>query len=136
LSRPQVWVFGLYERDDSRANKRCLFIVVPKRDAFTLLDLIYQYCLENTIIHSDCWQAYSQIRQLDKSFLHKSVNHDLHFVDPVTRVHTNSIESMWRQAKDGIDKNKGVSREYLQSYLDEFCWRHNNQVGRTGNFRW
>jgi hypothetical protein len=42
------------------------------------------------------------------------------FISP-TRVHTNSIESMWRQVKSGIDKNKGVIREYLHSYLDEFC---------------
>jgi hypothetical protein len=132
LSRSQVWVFGFYERDDTRSNKRCLFVVVPKRDAYTLLNLIYHYCLENSIIHSDCWAAYNRIKQLDKRFEHYQVNHDLYFVDPQTRVHTNSIESMWRQVKCGIDKNKGVNRDYLQSYLDEFCWRHNNQVGRTG----
>jgi hypothetical protein len=94
--------------------------------------LIYHYCLENSIIHSDCWAAYNRIKQLDKRFEHYQVNHDLYFVDPQTRVHTNSIESMWRQVKCGIDKNKGVNRDYLQSYLDEFCWRHNNQVGRIG----
>lgn len=132
LTRPQVWVFGLYERDESRDKKRCLFIVVPKRDAYTLLNIIYHYVLPKTIIHSDCWAAYNRIKQLDKRFTHLTVNHDLHFVDPQTLVHTNSIESMWRQVKLGIDKSRGVNRQYLQSYLDEFAWRHNNQVGQTG----
>lgn len=39
---------------------------------------------------------------------------------------------MWRQVKLGIDKSRGVNRQYLQSYQDEFTWRHNNQVGQTG----
>jgi hypothetical protein len=45
LILPQVWVFGLYERDESREKKRCLLIVVPKRDAYTLLNIIFHYVL-------------------------------------------------------------------------------------------
>ncbi|CAF0978210.1 unnamed protein product [Brachionus calyciflorus] len=29
---------------------------------------------------------------------------------------------------------KGVDRKYLQSYLYEFCWRHNKNLSRTGAF--
>ena len=37
LVRPQIWVFGLYERD----TKRLLILVVPKGDAVILLNLIF-----------------------------------------------------------------------------------------------
>ena len=31
-------------------------------------------------------------------------NHSLHFVDPISKVHTNGIESVWRAAKSKIKK--------------------------------
>ena len=64
---------------------------------------------------------------MDSNFVHKTVNHDLYFVDPHSRVHTNSIESKWNSGKIHI---KGVSRSYLSSYLNEYIWRCN-----TGNTR-
>ena len=121
LKRPQVWVFGLYERD----TKKCFFVEVPKRDAFTLLNVIYKYCLPGTIIYSDCWRAYHRIISLDKSFEHKTVNHDLFFKDPDTGVHTNSIESVWCSGKTHIKSMRGVYRFYLTAYLDEYIWRRN-----------
>jgi hypothetical protein len=91
LTRPQVWVFGLYERDETRQHKRVLFRVVPKRDAFTLLNLIYHHVIPRSIINSDCWSAYARIKQLDKRFEHKLVNHDLHFVNPEDNTQKKSI---------------------------------------------
>jgi hypothetical protein len=41
-------VFGMAERDD---DERCLFFVVPKRDAFTLLNSIYKHVQQNSIIY-------------------------------------------------------------------------------------
>jgi hypothetical protein len=52
-----------------------------------------------------------------------TVNHDFHFFDPNTGVHTNGVESKWCVAKAPIKQMRGISRDYLQSYLDEFCWR-------------
>ena len=42
-----------------------------------------------------------------------TVNHSLFFVDPVTGVHTQTIESYWNR----------VRRDMLPGYLDEFMWR-------------
>ncbi len=135
LKRPQVWVFGLYERPLVQGQRaRVLFFIVPKRDAFTLLNLIYKHVAPGTIIHSDSWSAYSRIRNTDRNFIHRKVNHQLHFVDPEDRtLHTNSIESMWCQAKAHIKRMRGVSRSYLASYLIEFIWRNNAAVGGCTN---
>ncbi|CAF0956029.1 unnamed protein product [Brachionus calyciflorus] len=127
LKRPQVWVFGMYER----SSKKSLFLVVPKRDAFTLLNIIYEFILPDTIIYSDCWKAYLKIfrfrliEDLDKRFEHKTVNHSLCFVNAEDGTHTNGIESVWCYGKIQIKMIRGVSRKYLTSYLDEFNWRRN-----------
>ncbi|CAF0890570.1 unnamed protein product [Brachionus calyciflorus] len=59
----------------------------------------------------------------DKNYVHRTVNHDLHFVDPKTGVHINTKESLWRSAKQKIKKMNRISRKYLQSNLDEYIWR-------------
>ena len=60
---------------------------------------------------------------LDKEYKHYTVNHDLHFVVPITKVHTNSVESIWNSAKMHFKRMRGCKREYIQSYLDEFMFR-------------
>ena len=60
---------------------------------------------------------------------HATVNHSLHFVDPVTGVHTQTIESYWNRAKLRLKKMKGVSEQQLPSHLDEFMWRE--RFGQT-----
>ncbi len=57
------------------------------------------------------------------------MNHSLHFVDPVTGVHTQTIESYWNRAKLRLKKMKGVSEQQLPSHLDEFMWRE--RFGQT-----
>ena len=121
LKRQQIWVFGLI---DVETNK-VLFLVVPSRDAVTLLNIIYKHVAPRSIINSDSWRAYSRISKLDKNYTHKQVNHSLHFVGP-DGTHTQKIESQWCVMKMNIKRMRGVNRDYLQSYLDEHCWRHNN----------
>lgn len=130
LCRPQVWVFGLYDR----MNNKALFLVVKSRDASSLLNLIYEYVEPNSIIYSDCWRSYSRINKLDKNYTHLTVNHNLHFVDPQTGVHTNAIESLWCSAKVHIKKMRGVNRAFLQSYLDEYVWRRQQSNSKFSVF--
>ena len=50
-------------------------------------------------------------------------------------VHTNSIEGFWSNVKHGlIGVYRGVSRKYLQRYLDEYTLRYNRRQGVTPNF--
>jgi transposase-like protein len=123
--RPKVWVFGLYERATADQPKRVLFFKVDSRDAVTLLNVIYNHVLPGTTILSDCWAAYNRIIDLDRQYDHRTVNHSLTFVAP-DGTHTNSIESTWRAAKRQFKEMNGVSRLYLQAYLDEYCWRLEN----------
>ena len=97
--------------------------VVPDRTATTLLPIIQDHTLPGTIIHSDEWRAYSGVGNLSTVASHHTVNHSLHFVDPVTGVHTQNIESYWARCKRKFKRIKGVDEDQLPSYLDEFLWR-------------
>jgi transposase-like protein len=125
MRREKVWVFGLYERATEDQPKRVLFFQVEARDAVTLLNIIYNHVRPGTTIYSDCWAAYNRIIALDRNYHHQMVNHSLTFVAP-DGTHTNSIESTWKAAKRQFKEMNGVSRLYLQAYLDEYCWRLTN----------
>ena len=118
--KQQVWVFGICELDAQPS--RNYMQVVDQRNAETLLPIIKRVCKPDTIIHSDEWAAYNKLEEIT-GFQHDTVNHTFDFVDPKTWVHTQNIESCWNRQKCRIKKMKGVMREKLPSYLDEFMWR-------------
>jgi transposase-like protein len=124
LAAQQLWVFGMIERKE-KGKEKTFMIVVKYRDARSLLKLIYNHCLPGTILYSDCWKAYNKIPKLDKRFKHFTVNHKLHFVDKLTGVHTNKIESNWRKAKAKMRLSNGIKRGYVEAYLNVFLWKQN-----------
>jgi transposase-like protein len=73
---------------------------------------------------TDDWIAYKPLR---REFAHAVINHSAgDYV--VGNVHTNTIEGFFGNLKTGMrGAYKKVSPKYLQSYLDEFAWRHNNR---------
>ena len=62
------------------------------------------------------------VGQLPNVAQHRIVNHSLHFVDPVTNVHTQHVESYWNRVKIKFKRMRGVDSNQLPSYLDEFMW--------------
>lgn len=77
---------------------------------------------KNTII-TDQFHGYDI---LDKSFVHMRVDHNKIYVDG--EIHTNNIEGFWANLKRGIyGIYHHVSLEYLQNYINEFCFRYNHR---------
>jgi len=112
------WVFGGIDTTTSEA----FLVEVPQRDAATLLPVLQQHVLPGTTVWSDQWAAYRQIPQVT-GLPHQTVNHSLHFVNPATGVNTNTVENMWRCAKDKFKRMHGTSQAHISSYLQEFLWR-------------
>ena len=55
-------------------------------------------------------------------YKHKAVNHFQEYV--ITEgVHTNHIESLWRDTKRKLKSMNGARRSFLPSYLVEWLWR-------------
>lgn len=115
------WVFGLYcKRDDGVTDRR--FFIVEKRA--TLLPIIQREVEVGSTIYSDEWRAYSNLN--DHDYVHITLNHQLHFIDPETGANTQSIESTWRRikVKYGI-KTRGATN-LLERQLMKEWWRSIN----------
>ncbi|KAF0766390.1 DDE Tnp IS1595 domain-containing protein [Aphis craccivora] len=79
-------------------------------------------CEAGSEIHSDEWAAYGCLTS--RGFVHKTVNHQISYVDANTGAHTQNIERSWLDAKIKLlNKMRGVPLHHLQSYLDHYYWR-------------
>ena len=94
-SLPPVWVFGMV--DTTQIPSVGYMEIVDSRDATTLFPIIANHILPGTILWSDKWAAYNRVTTIPGVAGHQSVNHSLHFKDPTTGVHTNTIESDWNR---------------------------------------
>lgn len=104
---------------------RGYYKVVPKRNRENIFPIIEKCLRPGSILHTDDYTVYTNIQQLlpNNVSQHRIVNHSLNFVDPVTGVHTQNIESMWAKLKLPVKMKMGISRDDLQSYLDDRMWR-------------
>ena len=50
------------------------------------------------------WRAYNRVGNIP-GLTHRTVNHSLFFVDPVTGVHTQNIESYWNHCKEKLKRS-------------------------------
>lgn len=113
-----VWVVGGVERTNER---RVFLVTVENRNAETMRDVISRHVREGSVIHTDMWRGYNGIGD-NGEYYHRTVNHSIHFRDPQTGVHTNSIEGTWNGLKMNIPiRNRTEGR--VDCHLFEFIWR-------------
>lgn len=81
------------------------------------------------------WKAYASLKEY--GFTHRTVNHSKEFKNPITGVHTNNIESLWKDAKQKFKIMCGVDADNIPPYLDEFLWRqyHGREAAGEEAFR-
>ena len=86
-------------------------VPVKDRSANTLMDIIRDWIEPGATVISVCWGAY---RDLDsQGFKNRTVNDSIHFVDPDTRNHTNTIESTWHGVQVFLGQyNRGEDYHY------------------------
>jgi transposase-like protein len=124
-----VWVIGGVERME---EGKVFLARVEDRSAATLEDVIRRYVRPGSIIHTDMWRGYSQLGS-DGIFSHSVVNHSENFKDPVTGVHTNTIEGTWNGLKMQI-KPRNRTKGEIEYHLWEFIWRKVNRNGLWSAF--
>ena len=113
----KVPVFGLLKRGGRVFTK-----VIPDASSATLLPIIKDKIVPDSIVYSDCWTGYNV---LDISeFKHFRINHSKLFADK--KNHINGIENFWNQAKRHMRKFNGVPRQNFNLFLKECEWRFNN----------
>jgi transposase-like protein len=114
-----LWVFGIV--DTSTSPSIGFMKIVDNRAETALLPIIKEIVRPGTRIYSDQWAAYRNLNM--HGYIHQTVNHSLHFVNPISGVHTQNIESYWNKHKSRIKAMRGMLRSSLDDYLMEFMWR-------------
>ena len=105
-----VWILGMIEKK----SKKIILVQVDDRKLKTLNDIIISYVDPNSEIRTDKWNGYSNLK--DHFSSHETVNHSLYYKDPVTNVHTNTIEGSWAGIKMHIPP-RGRTKTLITMYL-------------------
>ena len=113
----KVPVFGLLKRKGRVYTK-----IILDASSATLLPIIQQKVVPDSIVYSDCWRGYNVLDVSD--FKHFRINHSKLFADK--KNHINGIENFWNQAKRHMRKFNGVPKEHFGLFLKECEWRFNN----------
>jgi hypothetical protein len=82
------------------SDKNIILIPIDQRDRRTLSFYTTKSVLKGSSICTDFWKGYKGLDDLD--YKHATVNHSNFFKDPVTKVHTNTIEGTWFAVKKTI----------------------------------
>ena len=120
-------VLGMVER-----GGRIKLRVIKSRRGEPLSGAVRANVNPEAIIFTDDWMAY---KPLSREYAgHSVINHSAG-VYVRGDIHTNTIEGFFGNLKTGMrGAYKQVSRKWLQSYLDEYAWRHNQRREPRGMF--
>ncbi|KAA6338549.1 hypothetical protein EZS27_013462 [termite gut metagenome] len=121
-------VIGVKERSTGKvhavvANKNECGKQLTGKQLFKVLNKI---CKDNTTVMTDQFSGYNILdKENEKNFIRLKVDHSVMF-SLGNGIHTNGIESFWAILKRGVyGIFHHISTRYLQSYVNEFCFRLN-----------
>ena len=124
------WVFGGVEivPDENMVKRGGPFfaVVVEDRTIKTLDEVIKKFIKPGSIIVSDSFSSYKNLEERMPQYEHLMVNHSKHYVDPVSKACTNTVEGKWNKLKKSIPRQGFRTDEVLQEYLGEQMWRKCN----------
>lgn len=124
-----AWVIGGVERSRLKnkiknENKKVFFVPIECRNKANIDQIINKYVKKGTMIYTDCWKGYNNIKNI--GYKHKTVSHKKHFKDPITGVHTNTIEGTWSSLKQSITPRCRTKKDLIL-YLNDYQWRKKNR---------
>jgi transposase len=112
----KVPVFGLLKRGGKVYTQ-----IIPDAKSTTLVPIIEQKVIPDSIVYSDCWRGYNTLDVTD--FKHYHINHLKLFASK--KNHINGIENFWNQAKRHMRKFNGIPKQHFELFLKECEWRFN-----------
>ncbi len=119
-------VVGIVDREQGKVYAK---VALPDKEGKKLsgnqlLGILNEICKSNATVITDEFTGYSILRKT--KYVHLVIDHTKGFVDDF--IHTNNVESFWATLKRGVyGIYHHVSIKYLQTYVNEFCFRFNNR---------
>ena len=122
-------IFGVVEREGRVITK-----VVADVKEKTLLPIVAERVLPASIVYTDSYTSYDNVRKMGNDYRHERINHTAG-IYVMGQVHTQTIEGFWSLLKRGIGGvYHSVSAKYLQSYCDEYSFRYNRRAANEPMF--
>jgi transposase-like protein len=113
-------VFGVVERGGKIRAK-----VIKHARSAVVMPLLLAMAAKGSMLSTDESNIYNKVESA--GFIHESVRHSANqYVKGA--VHTQTIDGFWSQFKRSLNGTyHSVSPKYLQTYLDEFCFRYDHR---------
>jgi transposase-like protein len=122
-------VIGIVER-----KGKVKALAIPDVSGATMLPLVRQYVLPETIVYTDELRSYHGISHMTAGYHHRRIHHSSN-VYVVGDIHTNTVEGLWSLIKRGIGGvYHSISHKYLQTYLNEYTFRYNRRFDEQPMF--
>lgn len=113
-------ILGVVERGGRIKAK-----VLENRSEYQITPFLEKHVVKGTRLITDDAPVYRTAITMKRDVINHSENNYV-----LGDIHTNSIEGFWGQFKNSLKGTyHGVSKTYLQSYLDMFCFYHNHRNG-------
>ena len=96
-----------------------------KKDRINVIPIITRHIQPGATINTDGAAIYKVLDQM--RYIHKTVIHDRHFVNPVDGTHTNWIEAFWYNFKYKLKNIRGSQGSMVDGHIDEFLYRYNRK---------
>ena len=115
------WLFGIICSAHHKVH--CEFIEDKKHE--TVIPIITRHVDHGATIYSDGAKVYQCLQNMH--YNHNFVIHKKEYVNPVTGVHTNSIENFWGNLKMHLKSVRGSQSVMLDRHIDEYIYRYNRK---------
>jgi transposase-like protein len=123
-------VVGIIERNSKKVHAK---VALPNKEGKKLtgkqlLKILSDVTKDTATVITDEFKSYNILNST--KYIHLKIDHTQMFAKD--GIHTNNVESFWATLKRGIfGIYHHVSNTYLQNYVNEFCFRHNNRLNNN-----
>lgn len=117
--KPKDIIMGMVERKGKVIMKK-----IETTGRIALWEQLEKHVDTSATVMTDQYMGYKNIYQM--GYEHHAVDHGKTYV--VGKVHTNNIEGLWGRIKPAVTGvYRKVSSKYIESYMNEYCFRYNNR---------
>ncbi|KAG0421694.1 hypothetical protein DMUE_6272, partial [Dictyocoela muelleri] len=117
--RGQCWALTMV--DTSSSPSKGYAEIITNRTAETIMPIILRVVRPGSIIYTDEWRAYNSIANHNE-YQHEKITHKYHFVDPITGVHTQNVESFNNKLKLFIKSQRGCLASQRSELIKYFLF--------------
>jgi transposase len=119
-TKPRVTVMGIVER---KGQVRAM--VIPSSRGYQVRMQVREHVAPGSTVYTDDWGGYHGLA--GGTYTHFRINHSQR-IYVSGRVHTQTVEGFFALVKNAIrGVHHGVSKRWLQGYLNEYVWRWNHR---------